>query len=247
MLIGETRTRVARDHALIGPDSHVIAPLANWEKTDGVVLISPAMAAAPKGPRFTQYLAHAEQGSTTQGAPAGVQRLIYVLSGKIALDGQKILADGFAYLPADSRYELTAAESSRLLVFEKTYMPLADTAAPPRVVGTFADAPSEPFHGDPAAVLSTLLPTTSEFDMAVNVFCYQPGANLPFVETHVMEHGLWMQSGAGVYRLAESWYPVATGDAIWMAAYCPQWFVAMGKETASYIYYKDINRHSLTP
>ena len=48
--------------------------------------------------------------------------------------------------------------------------------------------------------------------------------------------------GNGVYRLEDSWYPVAEGDCIWMAAYCPQWFVAMGKTRASYLYYKDVNR-----
>ena len=36
--------------------------------------------------------------------------------------------------------------------------------------------------------------------------------------------------------------PVKAGDVIWMASYCPQWFVAMGKTPASYIYYKDVNR-----
>ena len=80
------------------------------------------------------------------------------------------------------------------------------------------------------------------FDMAVNIFNYQPGAHLPFVETHIMEHGLLMLEGKGVYRLEDSWYPVAEGDCIWMAAYCPQWFVAMGKTRASYLYYKNVNR-----
>ena len=36
--------------------------------------------------------------------------------------------------------------------------------------------------------------------------------------------------------------PVAAGDVIWMAPFCPQWFVAMGKTPASYLYYKDVNR-----
>jgi (S)-ureidoglycine aminohydrolase len=27
-----------------------------------------------------------------------------------------------------------------------------------------------------------------------------------------------------------------------MAPFCPQWFVAMGKGPASYLYYKDVNR-----
>ena len=40
-------------------------------------------------------------------------------------------------------------------------------------------------------------------------------------------------------------HPVKEGDAIWMAPYCPQWFVAMGKTPASYIYYKDVNREPM--
>ena len=78
--------------------------------------------------------------------------------------------------------------------------------------------------------------------MAVNIFTYQPAATLPFVETHIMEHGLLMLKGQGIYRLAAEYYPVTAGDVIWMASYCPQWFVALGKTPASYIYYKDVNR-----
>jgi (S)-ureidoglycine aminohydrolase len=63
----------------------------------------------------------------------------------------------------------------------------------------------------------------------------------------VMELGLQMLDGAGVYRLGESWYPVQAGDVIWMRSYCPQWFVAMGKQPARYVYYKDVNRDPLRP
>jgi (S)-ureidoglycine aminohydrolase len=83
--------------------------------------------------------------------------------------------------------------------------------------------------------------------MAVNIFTYRPGATLPFVETHIMEHGLLMLSGMGVYRLGDDWHPVRAGDVIWMAPYCPQWFVAMGDEPASYLYYKNINRLPALP
>ena len=100
--------------------------------------------------------------------------------------------------------------------------------------------------GDEDARLKTLLPIAPEFDMAVNIFTYQPGATLPQVEIHVMEHGLMMLAGQGVYRLSNDYFPVAAGDVIWMASYCPQWFVAMGKTAASYIYYKDIHRDRLT-
>ena len=102
-----------------------------------------------------------------------------------------------------------------------------------------------PFLGDPDAVLKTLLPTEPSFDLAVNSSPSDPARRLPLVEVHVMEHGLLMLEGQGVYRLADAWYPVQQGDVIWMAAYCPQWFVAMGKGPARYLYYKDVNRDPL--
>jgi (S)-ureidoglycine aminohydrolase len=78
--------------------------------------------------------------------------------------------------------------------------------------------------------------------MAVNIFVYQPGTALPFVETHIMEHGLLMLAGTGICWLDVGWYPVQAGDVIWMA---PQWFAAIGDAPASYIYYKDVNRAPL--
>ena len=135
-------------------------------------------------------------------------------------------------MPPGESFELSAASGAELLVFDKRYEPRAGVPAPTRVVGSLSDAPKEPFHGDPDAILATLLPIAPEFDMAVNVFTFQPGAALPLVETHVMEHGLYMRSGQGVYRLADTWRPVRAGDTIWMGAYCPQWFVAMGKTPA---------------
>ena len=100
-------------------------------------------------------------------------------------------------------------------------------------------------NGDDAVEVRSLLPDDPAFDFAVNTMTYQPGACLPMVEVHVMEHGLLMLEGQGVYRLADAWYPVQQGDVIWMASYCPQWFVAMGKGPARYLYYKDVNRDAL--
>jgi len=246
---GQTRTRVDVDHAIIGPDSHVLSPLVYWKNTNGVILISPAMGSQPRCPRFVQYLASTTSSSETVSAAPGVQRLVYVLEGTITIDGQKLSSDDFAWFPPDDGYRLHGDGNGKLLVFEKPYIePLSDRdQLPGRIIGSFAKTKAEPFLGDPDAMLTTLLPITPAFDMAVNVFTYQSGATLPFVETHVMEHGLYMRSGQGVYRLGDHWYPVAKGDSIWMAAYCPQWFVAMGKQSASYIYYKDIHRDPLNP
>ncbi len=242
---GSTRTRIAADHAIIGPDSHVTSPLANWHQTSGVVLISPAMAASPRAPRFVQYLAKLTNRSRSEPAGQGVQRLVYVLDGEVEIAGRLLGVDGFAWIPPDHPAEVRGVGDAELLVFEKRYLPLAGVDVPHPVIGNLAERIAEPFLGDEDARLATLLPIEAGFDMAVNVFTYQSGATLPFVETHVMEHGLYMRSGQGIYRLGEDWYPVGHGDSIWMAAYCPQWFVAIGKGPASYIYYKDIHRDPL--
>ncbi|MEZ4556832.1 MAG: hypothetical protein R2851_15010 [Caldilineaceae bacterium] len=34
------------------------------------------------------------------------------------------------------------------------------------------------------------------------------------VEVHVMEHGLLLLQGHGIYRLNDSWYPIQAGDAV---------------------------------
>ncbi len=248
--LGETGTRIRSDHALIATDSHVVAPLFGWERTSGVMLISPAMAATTtangvRGPGFAQYLATLTEDSKTRGAPAGFQRCVYVLEGVAELEGKTLTAKSYAYLPADSKYELSSGSTARLLVFEKRYVPISGIDAPEMIVGHTSQLTAEPFLGDSDLMLAKLLPDEPPFDMAVNVFTYQSGAALPFVETHVMEHGLYMTQGNGVYRLNESWYPVGSGDSIWMAAYCPQWFAAFGKQPAQYIYYKDINRFHL--
>ena len=90
-----------------------------------------------------------------------------------------------------------------------------------------------------------MIPDNFAFDLAVNTMTFQPGATLPMVEIHVMEHGLLMLEGGGIYRLGEHWYPVQAGDFIWMAPYCPQWFGALGKTPAKYLIYKDWNRSPL--
>ncbi len=240
-----TRTVVKPRHALIAPDGHVAAPLPGWRGTRCVVLISPAM-----GARFTQMLFEMEPKGEGMGETGERQVFFYVLSGAVDAHigaGQsrnRIPAGGYAYFPSHTRWALRPADgqAARVVAFEKFYEPADGVDAPGVFLWNEREVPGQPFLGDPDALLQVLLPDRPEFDMAINVFRYKPGARLPFVETHVMEHGLLMLAGEGIYRLGDDWYPVAAGDVIWMAAYCPQWFAAIGKSPAAYLYYKDVNR-----
>lgn len=241
---GATRSCVRPNHALISPDTHVQAPLPRWEGAQAITQISPAM-----GARFSQTLAELESRGKIGQPEAGLQRFLYVLDGEVALrygaSSIAVLPGGYAWLPPETAHSIEGNRPSRLLLFEKPYEALPGVPVPEPLVGTEAEVAGEPYLGDEAARLQVLLPNTTAFDMAVNLFTFDPGAAHPFVEVHVMEHGLLMLQGGGIYRLDEAWYPVQAGDTIWMGPYCAQWFCAVGKEPAKYLYYKDVNRSPL--
>lgn len=242
-VFGDTRSRVAHNYALLTADTHVSAPLIDWTDSTAVVHISAEM-----GARFTQYTATMATGASSGLPGKNIQRFVFVRSGNVTLElngTHKLTAGGYAFIPADTDHVINSSGESVLVVFEKQYQHHEKHASPEAVIGNVGQVDSEAFLGDEDAQLQTLLPIHPSFDMAVNLFTYQPGATLPFVEIHVMEHGLLMTAGKGVYRLGEDYFPVTEGDIIWMASYCPQWFVAMGKTPASYLYYKDIHRDRL--
>jgi (S)-ureidoglycine aminohydrolase len=233
---------VARGYALLTPDTFVPSIPPGWEGSSLFVHMAPEI-----GARFAQYQAVMAEGGAAPPAAAGVERVLYVIDGEIAIDGRpdlRLKPGGFAFIPP-GQGGFRALAPSRVNVFEKRYAPMPGVRPPFFIAGQEQDLEGEPFLGDPDARLKVLLPTTPDFDLAVNVFTYQPGAALPQVEIHIMEHGLLMLDGQGVYRLGDDWHPVKAGDVIWMAAYCPQWFVAMGKTPARYLYYKDVNRDPL--
>ena len=244
-LFGFTRTVVKPSYALLTPDGFVGSQLPGWRNCTVVVNISPAM-----GAQFVQWQITFGTGGTGAGQTDDTELFVYVLAGKCSgnIGGKKasLAAGSYVFLPPETEFQFGgAAAGTKLLVFQKPFEPLAGAGKLAPIIGQQKKIPGRPFLGNEKARLQVLLPEQPEFDLAVNIFTYQPGATLPFVESHIMEHGLLMLAGQGIYRLDADWHPVKTGDVIWMAPYCPQWFVAMGDTPASYIYYKDVNRAPL--
>ena len=235
---GSTRTIVTRAYALLAPDGHVASALPGWSQCRTVVLVSAAL-----GARFSQYLITFDTEGRGEGETGQDSWFFFLVEGTATINGATLSRGGFAYVPPGQPYTADGATAGAvLLVFRKRYEPLHVLTPPPFFTGHEHEIAEVPFLGDPHARLKVLIPDGPATDMAVNIFTYDPGATLPFVETHVMEHGMLFLAGGGVYRLDADWHPVATGDAIWIAAYCPQWFIAAGPEPARYIYYKDVNR-----
>lgn len=240
--LGQTRSSHQRNHLLLTPDTFVRTNLPGMKDAAAIVHVSPALGAG-----FTQYTAEVEAGGELGSTLA--QRFIFVIEGTVTLHAEgrqnELEKRGFAYIPEGLPHEIVARALSRVAIIEKTYQTLQSVEAPRLIVSNENAIASHALGDDPDLQVKCLLPDAPSFDFAVNTMVYQPGAALSMVEMHVMEHGLIMLEGGGIYRLGDSWYPVTAGDFIWMAPWCPQWFGAIGKTAAKYLIYKDWNRHSL--
>ena len=234
--LGLTRSAHRRDHLLQTPETFVRAPLPGMDKATAIVHISPAAGAG-----FVQYTAEFEPGGRIPATAD--QRFIYVIDGQLDVTGSSLGAGDYAYTAGGETASISALTTARAAIIEKAYQPLDSQPAPATITGREAHVAATALGGDPWLEVRSLIPDDRAFDFRVNTMTYQPGASLAAVEIHVMEHGLLMLSGAGIYRLGDAWYPVESGDFIWMAPYCPQWFGALGKTPAKYLIYKDWDRH----
>ena len=238
--LGQTRSSQKHNHLFLTPDTFVRTTLPGMKACAAVVHAGPAL-----GAKFTEYTAEFEAGGELGATTA--QRFLYVLEGqlKLGVDSREseLGVRGYAYLPEGAPHRVVATKPSRAAVIEKTYQPLVSAEKPRAIISSEDAVSSRPLNDDPSLQVKCLLPDTMNFDFAVNSMVYQPGAALSMVEMHVMEHGLLMLEGGGIYRLGDSWYPVSAGDFIWMGPWCPQWFGAIGKVPAKYLIYKDFHRH----
>jgi len=184
-----------------------------------------------------------------------VERFVFVLAGEVSVaagESESALGpDDFAYFPPREAHAVSSASGASLLLYEQRYVEPVGAAAEaaggrrPRVqVGSTGLQPSLPVEGEVFG-LRKLLPATAEYDFNMHVMTFEPGEFLAVKEVHYNQHGLLLLEGRGIYRLADRWYPVAAGDAIWMAPYVVQWYAALGKTRSRYIINKDTSRDPL--
>lgn len=241
-----TRSVVKSNHAVISPDGYINSSVPGWTNCTVNVIINEQM-----GANLCQTLITFNKNGKVYGRTKSSEIFFYIIKGRCdaSVNGENraLSAGEYVYVPVEQEYDFgNAEESTQILTFHKVYSKLDGYDVPGAIFGNAAAVAGPTYLGDPALRLQVLLPEEPSFDMAINIFTYDPGGHLPFVETHIMEHGLIYLQGQGIYMLDQHWYPIKKGDSIWMAPYCPQWFTAMGKEPAVYIYYKNVNRFPTT-
>lgn len=229
----------------------VTSQLPFWEKTRLWVLSRPMSGFSET---FSHYVMEVgpEGGSEHPESDPTAQSALFVLEGhlQLTIDGkQHQLAPGyFAYIPAGTKWKIKNSqnETARFNWIRKIWQPVDGLAPPPSMIVNEKDITptAMPDTGGRWATTRFVDVNDMRHDMHITVVTFQPGGIIPFMETHVMEHGLYVLQGKGVYKLNEDWIEVEAGDYMWLRAFCPQACYAGGDEPFRYLLYKDMNRHA---
>ena len=228
--------------------------LPNWSDTRLWVLARPLSGFAET---FSQYLVEVAPGGGSSGPESnpGAETVIFVTSGTLTLtigsDEHVLSAGGYAYLPPGASWTLynTGTDPATFHWIRKAYEKVDGLDVPPAFVTNEQDITPIPMPDTDGAWVTTRFVDTTDLrhDMHVNIVTFQPGGVIPFAETHVMEHGLFVLEGKAVYRLNTDWVEVEAGDFMWLRAFCPQACYAGGPGRFRYLLYKDVNRHMSLP
>ena len=203
---------------------------------------------------FSQYVMEVAPGGGSdlpENDPAA-QSVIFVTAGELTLtlgdEDHRLTEGGYAYIPAGTTWRLWArgSEPARFHWVRKIWEPAEGIEKPTAFVTNERNiAPiAMPDTDGRWATTRFVEPSDLRHDMHVNVVTFLPGGVIPFEETHVMEHGLYVLEGKAVYRLNRDWVEVEAGDFMWLRAYCPQACYAAGPGPFRYLLYKDVNRHA---
>ena len=228
----------------------VVSHLPHWELTRLWVLARPLSGFAET---FSQYLVEVLPGggSDRPESDPAAEAVLFVVDGDLDLtvDGEphRLGPGGYAYLPPGQAWTARnpGPEPLRFHWIRKAYEPVDGLDVPAAFVTSEQEATPIPMPGTDGRWLTTRFvePSDLRHDMHVNVVTFLPGAVIPFAETHVMEHGLYVLEGKAVYRLNQDWVEVEAGDFMWLRAFCPQACYAGGPGPFRYLLYKDVNRH----
>jgi (S)-ureidoglycine aminohydrolase len=227
----------------------VTSALPHWSDTRAWVIARPMTGFSET---FAQYLMEVAPGggsSRPEPDPAA-EGVLFVLEGQAAVtiegEAHELTAGGYAFLPPGCSWALTNRSTApvRFSWIRKRYEAVDGIEVPTAFVTNEQAEPIRwmPDTNDTWGTTRFVDPADLRHDMHVNIVTLEPGAVIPFEETHVMEHGLYVLEGKAVYRLNRDWVEVEAGDFMWLRAFCPQACYA-GPGRFRYLLYKDVNRH----
>ena len=228
----------------------VTSVLPHWEKTRAWIISRPLTGFSET---FAQYVMEVEPGGGSERPEPDARALaaLFMTEGEmtVELDGERheMRAGSFAYLPAGARWRLynRTSAAARFHWIRKVFQEVDGLESPPSIFTHESEQQmvAMPDTDGKWATTRFIDPSDVRYDMHVNIVTFEPGGTIPFMETHVMEHGLYVLEGKAVYRLNKDWVEVEAGDFMWLRAFCPQACYAGGPGRFRYLLYKDVHRH----
>lgn len=229
----------------------VTSVLPHWDKTRMWMISRPMSGFAET---FSQYVMEVAPGggSVRPEMDEGAEGVLFVTEGEFTLTiggtAHAMRPGSYAFLPPMTDWQIRNDSSAKTTFHwvRKAYEKVDGIEEPEAFVTHEDDAAfiSMPDTNGAWATTRFVDPSDLRHDMHVNIVTLQPGAVIPFAETHVMEHGLYVLEGKAVYRLNQDWVEVEAGDYMWLRAFCPQACYAGGPGPFRYLLYKDVNRHA---
>lgn len=229
----------------------VTSQLPFWENTRLWVLSRPMSGFSET---FSHYIMEVspQGGSERPESDPTAQSALFVLEGNLELTVEntqyQLVPGSFVYIPAGTQWQIKNSqnEPARFNWIRKIWQPVEGLEKPPFMIVNEQDIvpTAMPDTGGRWATTRFVDVDDMRHDMHITVVTFQPGGIIPFMETHVMEHGLYVLQGKGVYKLNKDWIEVEAGDYMWLRAFCPQACYAGGSEPFRYLLYKDMNRHA---
>ena len=229
----------------------VTSYLPHWENTRAWIIARPLSGFAET---FSQYIMEvAPGGGSTRPEPdETAEAVLFVVEGELTLtvaeSTHTMTEGGYAYLPPASKWEVKNAggEAVRFHWIRKSYEAVEGLDMPEPIIANEKNIKptAMPDTDGKWATTRFVDPEDLRHDMHVTVVTFLPGGVIPFEETHVMEHGLYVLEGKAVYKLNSDWVEVEAGDFMWLRAFCPQACYAGGPGPFRYLLYKDVNRHA---
>ena len=228
----------------------VASNLPHWRATRAWVLARPVSGFAET---FSWYVVEVgpEGGSDDPEPDPGAEAVLFVVDGTVRLTIGGIVyvlgPGGYAFLPPGTTWTMANGGDGTATFHwvRKAYEPVDGVDAPEAFVTNETDVVHDPMPDTDAWTTQRFVdPTDVRHDMHVNIVTFEPGGVIPFPETHVMEHGLYVLEGKAVYLLNRDWVEVEAGDFMWLRAFCPQACYAGGPGRFRYLLYKDVNRHA---
>lgn len=235
-----------------GVFSDIVASLLpDWDDTRAWIVARPLSGFAET---FSQYVMEvAPGGGSHRPEPERkAEGVIFVTGGKLDImlgrATRTLGPGGYAYLPPGAPWTAsnTGLEPARFHWIRKCYERVEGLKAPDPVFANEQDILPTPMPDTDGRWATTRFvdPKDLGHDMHVNIVTFEPGGLIPFEETHVMEHGLYVLEGKAIYKLNSDWVEVEAGDFMWLRAFCPQACYAGGPGRFRYLLYKDVNRHT---